>query len=71
MSGVPYFSLVGSLIYAIMCTHTDICYATSLINRYPSNFGRKYWKAAQKILRYLKDTNSCCLCYQENDLCLN
>ena len=37
MSRVPYASVVGSLIYAIMCTRPDICYAVGLVNQYQSN----------------------------------
>ena len=39
MSRVPYASAVGSLIYAMMCTRLDICYAIGLVGRYQSNPG--------------------------------
>ena len=32
MSRVPYASVVGSLMYAIMCTRPDICYAVRLVS---------------------------------------
>ena len=34
MSKVPYASVVGSLIYAMMCTCPDICYFIGLVSRY-------------------------------------
>ena len=37
MSKVPYASAVGSLMYAILCTRPDICYAVGLVSRYQSN----------------------------------
>ncbi|PHT81719.1 hypothetical protein T459_14734 [Capsicum annuum] len=49
MSQVPYSSVVGSLMYAMMCTRPDICYAIGLVRRYQSNPGRDYWKAVKRI----------------------
>ena len=34
MEGVPYSSAIGSLMYAMMCTRPDICYAVGLVSRY-------------------------------------
>ena len=41
MSEVPYASVVGSLMYAMMCTRLDICYAVGLVRRFQSNPGPK------------------------------
>jgi hypothetical protein len=32
MSRVPYASVISSLIYAMMCTHPDICYVVWLVS---------------------------------------
>ncbi|WVZ77074.1 hypothetical protein U9M48_024976 [Paspalum notatum var. saurae] len=37
MSKVPYFSVVGSLMYAMVCSRPDLSYAMNLINRYMVN----------------------------------
>jgi hypothetical protein len=42
MSRIPYASVIGSLMYAMMCTRPDICYAVGLVNRYQSNPGQKH-----------------------------
>jgi hypothetical protein len=42
MSRIPYASAIGSLMYAMMCTRPDICYAVGLVNRYQSNPGQKH-----------------------------
>ena len=42
MSGIPYASAVGSLMYVIMCTRPDICYVVGLVSRYQSNIGQKH-----------------------------
>ncbi|XP_070002703.1 secreted RxLR effector protein 161-like [Nicotiana sylvestris] len=70
MSRVPYSSVVGSLMYAMMCTRPDICYVVGLVSRYQSNPGRDHWKAVKRIFRYLKGTADYSLCYSGNDLYL-
>ena len=42
MSKLSYASAVGSLMYAMMCTHPDICYAIGLVSRYQSNPSQKH-----------------------------
>lgn len=42
---VPYASAVGSLMYAMMCTRPDICYAVGMVSRYQSNTGQAHWVA--------------------------
>jgi hypothetical protein len=37
MFKVPYDNVVDSLMYAMMCTHPDICYVVRLVSRYQSN----------------------------------
>ena len=68
MSRVPYSSVVGSLLYAMMCARPDICYAASLVSRYQFNPGRDHWKAVKRIFRYLKGTTDYTLCYSGFDL---
>jgi hypothetical protein len=54
MSKVPYSSVVGSLMYAMVCSCPDLSHAMSVDSRYMANPGREYWKAAQWILIYLR-----------------
>ena len=68
MTRVPYANAVGSLMYAMMCTWPDICYAVRLVSRFQSNPGLAHWKAVKRILRYLKGTMDYILCYQGLDL---
>ena len=37
MRQVPYASIVGSLMYAVLCTRPNICYLVGMVNRYQSN----------------------------------
>ena len=42
MSKVPYASVVGSLIYAMVCTRTNISHAVGVIRRYMNNPGKEH-----------------------------
>ncbi|CAI5458689.1 unnamed protein product [Closterium sp. Yama58-4] len=56
----PYPELVGSLMYAMMCTRPDLAYPVSVLSRYvaPGRFTDLHWKAAKRVLRYLQGTKS-------------
>ena len=56
MSKVPYASVVGCLMYAMVCTRPDLAHAVSTISRYMANPGREHWNAVKWIFRYLKST---------------
>ena len=47
MSSIPYASVVGSLMYAMLCTRPDINLAISLVGRYQSDPGMEHWRAAR------------------------
>ena len=42
MSKVPYSSVIQSLMYEMMCTRLDICYAIGLVTRFQSNTGMEH-----------------------------
>ncbi|KAG8496510.1 hypothetical protein CXB51_008987 [Gossypium anomalum] len=67
MSHVPYFSAVGSLMYAMVCSRPDLLYAVSAISRYIANPGKEHWKAVQWILSYLRGTTDVCLQFGRNE----
>ncbi|KAH9681198.1 hypothetical protein KPL71_026879 [Citrus sinensis] len=48
-------SLVGSLCY-LTCTRPNILYVVGLVSRYMENPKTTHFKAAKRILRYIKDT---------------
>ena len=70
MSKVPYSSAVGSLMYAMVCTRPDIAFAVGAVSRFLSNPGNEHWNAVKWILRYLKGTAKCCLCFGKGNLML-
>ncbi|KAK4406656.1 Retrovirus-related Pol polyprotein from transposon TNT 1-94 [Sesamum angolense] len=68
MTKIPYASAVGSLMYAMMCTRLDLCFAVGMVSRYQSNPGPDHWVAVKRILRYLKGTSNLALCYHGGSL---
>ena len=68
MKAVPYASAVGSLMYAMLCTKSDICFVVGIVSRYQSNPGQKHWTAVNNIIKYLKRTRDYILVYQANSL---
>ncbi|GLT83465.1 hypothetical protein SLE2022_017530 [Rubroshorea leprosula] len=61
MSRVPYSSVVGSMMYAMVCTQRHISHAISVVSRYMSNPGKEHWTVVKWVLRYLKGTLGTCL----------
>ncbi|KAK1626067.1 hypothetical protein QYE76_000382 [Lolium multiflorum] len=58
MKSVPYASVVGSIMYAQVCTRPDLAFITGMLGRFQSNPGLDHWKAAKKVLRYMQETKS-------------
>ncbi|KAH9688421.1 hypothetical protein KPL70_015118 [Citrus sinensis] len=56
MARVPYASVVGSLMYAMVCTRPDISQAVSMVSRYMHNPGKSHRLTVKWILRYLYGT---------------
>ncbi|RVW80140.1 Retrovirus-related Pol polyprotein from transposon TNT 1-94 [Vitis vinifera] len=63
MSKVPYASAIGSLMYAMVCTRSDIAHAVGVVSRFMSRPGKQHWEAVKWILRYLKGSLDTCLCF--------
>ena len=61
MSRVSYSSVVGSLMYAMVCSYPDLACAVNAISRYMEKPGKEYWKAIQWIVRYLLGSSRVCL----------
>ncbi|RVX00376.1 Retrovirus-related Pol polyprotein from transposon TNT 1-94 [Vitis vinifera] len=61
---VPYSFVVGSLMYAQVCTRLDIAFVVGMLGWYLSNPRSQHWKVAKKVLRYLQGTKDLMLTYQ-------
>ena len=58
MDKYPYPSLVGSLQYIIRGTRPDIANAVRELAKYTTCYNRIHWKAALRVLKYLKHTST-------------
>ena len=67
MKTIPYASVVGSLMYAQVCTRPDIAFIVNVLGRYLSNPGHDHWVAAKKVMRYLQRTKDFMLIYKRVD----
>nr|GEV54422.1 hypothetical protein [Tanacetum cinerariifolium] len=63
MQNVPYASSVGSIMYAVRCTHPDVAFAQNLTNRFQQNPGDLHWTTVKNILKYLMNTKDMFLVY--------
>ncbi|XP_059294665.1 secreted RxLR effector protein 161-like [Lycium ferocissimum] len=67
MKDILYASVVGSLMYAHVCTRHDILFVVGMLGRYQSNPGLDHRRAAKKVLRYLQGTKDYVLMYKRSD----
>ena len=63
MQNVPYHEAVGSLMYATLNTHPDICFAVQTVSRFNSKPGMTHWEVVKRIFKYLKGTKDLWLVY--------
>ncbi|OWY90505.1 polyprotein [Phytophthora megakarya] len=56
MRSKPYRSLIGCLLYITTCTRPDVAYVVTQLSRFLDNPGLEHWRAAIRVLRYLKTT---------------
>ena len=67
MKTIPYASVIGSLMYVMLCTRPDICYLVGIVSRYQSNPGGEHWTAVKHILKYLRRTRNYMLVYHGDE----
>ncbi|XP_031387190.1 secreted RxLR effector protein 161-like [Punica granatum] len=68
MANNPYASSISNLLYAQVCTRPNIAFVMGMLGRYQSTPGMDRWKAAKKVMRYLKGTKDYMLMYGQMDV---
>jgi hypothetical protein len=63
MSHLPYATADGNLMYAMVCTITNIAHAVGVLIRYMSKIGKEHWATIKRFFRYLHGTTNYGLCY--------
>ena len=54
MSKTNFRKLIGCLFYLDLSTRPDICFADNALISFVENPGEIHWKAAKRVLRYLR-----------------
>ncbi|CAL9021697.1 unnamed protein product, partial [Prunus brigantina] len=67
MRDKPYASVVGSIMYAQVCTRPDLAFSIGVLGRYQANPGLAHWKAAKKVLGYMQRTKDHMLVFRRTD----
>ena len=63
MSKMPYASAIGSLMYAMVCTRSDIAHAVGVVSKFMNRPGKQHWETVKWILRYLKGSLDTYICF--------
>uniref|UniRef100_A0A7S3XD32 Reverse transcriptase Ty1/copia-type domain-containing protein n=1 Tax=Picocystis salinarum TaxID=88271 RepID=A0A7S3XD32_9CHLO len=64
---VQYQQLVGQLLYLSTTVRPDIAHAAAVLSRYMSKPAQEHWKAAKRVLKYLKGTRTHGLCLGQHE----
>ena len=54
MNRISYASIIGSILYAMTCTQSDVAYSLGVASRYQFDLGENHWKVIKTILKYLE-----------------
>jgi hypothetical protein len=63
MTRVPYASVVGSLMYVMVCTRPNIYHAVGVLRRYMSSPGKEHWTTVKRVFKDLCGTKDYAICY--------
>jgi hypothetical protein len=61
---VPYASVVGSIMYAMVYTRLDISHAIGVFSRYMLTPRKEHWTIVKRVFKYLCGTKEYDTCYQ-------
>jgi hypothetical protein len=64
MERVPYASVVGSLMYVLVCTQTKISHAVGVLRRYRLTPRKEHWIDVKRVFRYFCGMKDYDICYQ-------
>ena len=73
MSKIPYASSIGSIMYAMLCSQSDVSYALSMTSIYQLDPSESHWTAVKNIFKYFRRSKDTFLLYrgQKDELVVN
>jgi transposase InsO family protein len=66
MKNIPFREAIGSLMYLMVSTRPDICFAVGKLSRYLDQPTIFHWNAVKKLIRYLKGTLNYGIVYRKS-----
>lgn len=66
----PYRLLLGSLMYAMLCSRPDLSYSLNYLSRFQNNPNETVWQMLKRVLRYVKGTLDLKLVFKKNMGCI-
>ena len=60
---IEYAHIIGSLMYLMNCTKTDLAYVVGRLSRYTQSPNQDHWTVVRRVLKYLRDTINYGLCF--------
>lgn len=63
----PCQSVIGCLMYVMICTRPDLCVAVNILSRYASKSNKELWQCLKRVLRYLKGSSKLKLTYKRSE----
>jgi len=70
-SNKQYRSIVGCLMYAMLCTRPDLAFAVSTLSRYCNIAGTQQLNVARQVLKYVNHSKLRCLTFSKQSKCPN
>ena len=68
MSRIPYAQAIGSIMYSMLSTRSNISFSLNITSRFQANYGEEHWTAVKNILKYLRRTKDIFLIYGDSQL---
>ena len=68
MSETNFRSLIGCLNYLALSNRPDNCFAANALRSFVKNSGEVHWKAAKRVLRYLRGTMNQTLTFRKTQV---
>jgi hypothetical protein len=66
VQAIPFQNVIGSFMYAMVCTRLDIAQVVGVVNHFMANPGQSHWIVMKWIFHYLKGIVDLGLCYKRN-----
>uniref|UniRef100_A0A1Y1M7S3 Reverse transcriptase Ty1/copia-type domain-containing protein n=1 Tax=Photinus pyralis TaxID=7054 RepID=A0A1Y1M7S3_PHOPY len=63
---LPYRQLVGHLMYIMLGSRPDLCFAITYFSQFQNNFNREHWVYLKNVLKYLKSTENYALKFEKS-----